>query len=81
MSVVEAYVENPELEKRFNYHAPGELARPRHARINDATKALAYELSALCPASRELSLAITKLVEVRSWANAAVAIHQELLTP
>lgn len=70
---------DPEIEKRFTYHALGEEAKRRSGDINALSKALAYDFQALCPASRELSLALTKLQEARNWANAAIACNQELL--
>ena len=36
---------------------------------------MAERLETLCPDSRELALAITKLEEVVFWANAAIARH------
>lgn len=62
-----------DLEKRFSYHAPLPGQPERYGAIRDAAKALAQYLVAVCPPSRELSLALTHLEEVVMWANASIA--------
>lgn len=41
--------------------------------IREQARALALLLAGLCPASRELSLALTNLEQTVMWANAAIA--------
>ena len=57
----------------FRYHAP----KPGQAEIYQELRTEAHKLAdrftAYCPASRERSLAITKLEEAVMWANAAIA--------
>lgn len=67
---------NPELEKRFTYHAPKDGQPEKYVTIRDQAKAMAYNLALLCPQSRELSLAFTHLEEVVFWANAAIARNE-----
>ena len=40
------------------------------------TKELAYLIDELCPASREKSLALTKIEESIMWANASIARNE-----
>jgi hypothetical protein len=42
---------------------------------------LSRQLQYLCPGSRELSLAITKLEEAVFWANAAIARNEKEVKP
>jgi hypothetical protein len=69
----EAYPLNSELENRFSYHAPKPGQPETYDSIRNSAKALAYFLSDVCPNSRELSTALTKLDEVVFFANAAIA--------
>jgi hypothetical protein len=65
-----------ELDKRFTYHPPkGDQAR-RYELIRDNAKDFAELLDDLCPDSRELSLALTKLEEAVMWGNAAIARNE-----
>lgn len=66
-----------ELTKRFVYHAPHGTQPEKYSTIRSNAYDLAYILMELCPESRELSLAITKLEEVVFWANAAIARNSE----
>jgi hypothetical protein len=66
-----------ELENAFTYHPPSITQAPKFIRIRDAAKDLAWLFTKLCPPSRELSLAITKLRESAMWAAAAIACNQE----
>lgn len=69
---------NAELENRFLYHPPKDKAQvDRHAKVSDITLELAKELTDLCPAGRNLSLALTHLEDVRMRANAALACDSE----
>lgn len=63
-----------DLRNRFAFHSPAtEKRRLDHEKIRDLCHGLAQQINALCPDSRELSLAVTHLEETMFWANAAVA--------
>lgn len=62
-----------ELKIRFTYHQPKATQNERYVIIRDQALQYAKLLSDLCPESRELSLALTKLEEVTFFANAAIA--------
>ncbi len=62
-----------EIRVRFTYHAPKGSQSDLFGIIRDIAQSLAVEIDELCPASREKSLAITKLEEAVMWANAAIA--------
>lgn len=68
-----------ELEKRFLYQVAGPSAKWRHVAVSAMTLDLAKRLADMIPQTRQLSLALTHLEEVRMWANAAIACNQELL--
>ena len=68
-----------ELADRFSYHAPTTEAHTRHRAINDETLRLAKILRDLVPAGRQQSLALTKLEEVRMWANSGIACNHDKL--
>lgn len=62
------------INNRFTYHKPkndGQLHR--YEEIRQRGKDLAEYLLQVCPQSRELSLAITKIEEAVMWANATIA--------
>lgn len=65
-----------DLENRFSYHAPAGTQTIRYENIRQKAKEIAIMLEALCPTSRELSLAITNLEQCVFWANAAIARHE-----
>lgn len=67
---------NPDLEKRFTYHAPKEGQPAKYTALREKAKELAYLIDAKCPNSREKSLSLTKLEEVIHWANAAIARNE-----
>ena len=62
-----------ELETRFTYHKPTGNQPVYYEEIRGRAHELAFRLLDVCPESRELSLAITKLEEAVMWANAAIA--------
>lgn len=70
-------IDRNEVASRFAYHRPSseDVAR-KHDGIREMCGTLADFLIDLCPESRELSLALTKLDEVCMHANAAIARHQ-----
>jgi hypothetical protein len=67
---------DPDLEKRFTYHPPKEGQPRKYELLRAHAKALAYTIKDNTPASREQSLALTKLEEAVFWANAAIARNE-----
>jgi hypothetical protein len=67
---------NIDIEKRFTYHAPKPGQPEKYVLLRDKGKELAYLIGELCPASREKSLALTKLEEAIMWANASIARNE-----
>jgi hypothetical protein len=65
-----------DIEKRFTYHAPKPGQPERYTSLRFAARALAEQIAADTPASREQSLAITALEECVFWANAAIARNE-----
>lgn len=64
------------LANNFTYHPPQPDQLPRYEEIRAKGKEMAEFLTATCPASRELSLAITNLEQTIFWANAAIARNE-----
>jgi hypothetical protein len=62
-----------DLARRYNYHAPKGNQAQRYGEIRQECFKLAVFLTARCPTSRELSLALTNLDQVMFNANAAIA--------
>jgi len=69
-------VPRSDLENRFTYHPPKGDQPDRYECIRGMAWDVARYLEQECPASRELSLALTKLEEVVFWANAAIARNE-----
>ena len=65
-----------EIETRFTYHRPTAGQASRYLAIREIAKDLAGTIDANCPASREKSLAMTKLQEAVMWANASIACNE-----
>lgn len=68
---------DPELKKRFTYHAPQPIHIQKFEDIRKNALYFANLLKVHCPESRELSLAITKVEEAVMWANAAIARNEK----
>ena len=66
-------MEYAELDLRFTYHAPKPGQPEKYEDIRDRARKLASLFDAVCPDSREKSLAFTKLEEAVMWANASIA--------
>lgn len=66
-----------ELDARFTYHCPTDEQAKKYTSIRSRARAFAELIDALCPDSREKSLAITKLEEAVMWANAAIARRED----
>lgn len=64
------------IEKNFTYHSPKPGQPEKYETIRKNAKDLAELLVHLCPQSRELSLALTKLEESVFWANASIARNE-----
>ncbi len=64
------------LEKSYTYHPPRGDQPKRYDAIRWSGREYAKMLFDLCPTSRELSLALTKLEEVVMWANASIARNE-----
>ncbi len=62
-----------EISTRFRHHPPKGNQIERYERIREQARVMALDLVDDCPASRELSLALTKLEECVMWANASIA--------
>ena len=62
-----------ELDARFVYHAPKNDQADRYERLRLRGREMAELMCHFCPASRELSTALTKVEEAVMWANAAIA--------
>lgn len=74
------YIPSPEQHRRrevnFTHHPPQDDQVDRYKLLRATLKAVSKKLDELCPESRELSLAQTKLEEVVMWANAAIARNE-----
>jgi hypothetical protein len=65
-----------ELENRFTYHEPpNQITIDLYVDIRNRGKEFAQFVTDNTTASREASLAITKIEEAVMWANAAIARH------
>jgi hypothetical protein len=64
------------INNNFVYHPPKDGQVEKYAELRDQARRLALRFVSHCPASRERSLAITKLEEAIMWANAAIARNE-----
>lgn len=62
-----------EIETRFTYHPPKAGQNAKYVDLRASAKEFATLVVKLCPASREQSLALTKIEEAVMWANSAIA--------
>jgi hypothetical protein len=67
----------PEIDDLFTYHAPHSDQPERYTALREKARELALMIQAMCPDSREKSLAITQLQSTVMWANASIAIHEK----
>ena len=66
-----------DLRKRFFYQRPSnDYVVKLHEQVAERTHGLAEWITEYVPDSRGKSLALTKLEEVRMWANQAIAMEQ-----
>lgn len=63
------------LDTYFTYHKPEEEDHEKYESIRAKGKALAAQIEACCPYSREKSTAIAKTREAVMWANSAIACN------
>ena len=64
------------IENNFTYHPPKGDQADRYESLRYKAKNLALDICEKTPASREQSLALTKLEEAVFWANAAIARNE-----
>jgi len=64
------------LEKTFTYHPPKKDQPERYELVRATAKSFADLILAMCPYSREQSMALTKLDEVVFWANSSIARNE-----
>lgn len=69
-------VTNQRIENAFTYHEPKPGQTGKYKTLRDKAKELAYLIDALCPESREKSLALTQLEDCSMWANASIARNE-----
>lgn len=65
-----------QIERSFTYHPPKQDQPERYEWLRREAKDLALLIMDFCPASRERSVAITKLEEFVMWANKAIAVNE-----
>jgi len=61
----------------FVYHKPVQDQPERYEKLRQEANLLSHLFNSLCPESRELSLAQTKLEEAVMWANASIARNEK----
>ena len=62
-----------QIANNFKYHSPKAGQSEKYTELRIKARELAYLIDELCPASRERSLALTKIEESIMWANASIA--------
>jgi hypothetical protein len=67
-----------EIENMFTYHSPVGDQTDRYQELRQKARELAFTIEALCPSSREKSVAFTRLQQAIMWANASITINEEL---
>jgi hypothetical protein len=65
------------IDHNTKYHPLDEDRRVKQELVRDAARRCMRGIVTLCPASRETSLALTKVEEAMMWANAAIAREQK----
>ena len=66
-----------QVESAFTYHPPTPAQIKKYELIRDTARLFALLLLRTCPASRELSLALTNLEQCVMWANASIARNEK----
>lgn len=67
-----------QIENIFTYHAPFGSQTECYGELRQKAREIAFTIEALCPESREKSLAITNLQQAIMWANASIAINEKV---
>lgn len=70
-------IQQIDIDNIFTYHAPFGNQAERYGTLRTAARNLAMSINALCPDSREKSLALTNLQQSVMWANASIAINEK----
>jgi len=65
-----------EIDNIFTYHAPSADQQKRYEEIRRVAMRLAHLINAICPESREKSIAMTNIQQAVMWANASIAINE-----
>ena len=65
-----------QIENNLSYHPPKDGQQECYGAIRQEARELAFTIQALCPESREKSLAMTNLEQSVMWANAAIARNE-----
>jgi hypothetical protein len=65
------------IENNFVYHKPFGDQQDRYLELRQKARELAFTIQALCPESREKSLAFTNLEQAVMWANASIARNEK----
>jgi hypothetical protein len=73
---VPTQAELKQLNTSFSYHPPHGDQAERYINLRDSGRQLAEMVLESCPASREKSLALTKIEEAVMWANASIARNE-----
>ena len=67
-----------QIAQLFTYHAPFGTQKKRYEALRTEAYKLAIFIQNNCPDSREKSLAITNLQQCIMWANASIAINEQI---
>ncbi|MET4560754.1 hypothetical protein ABIA69_001898 [Lysinibacillus parviboronicapiens] len=67
---------NSTIENNFKYHSLKEGQQQKYEAIREKAKELAYLIDAVCPHSREKSVAMTNLETAVMWGNASIARNE-----
>ena len=67
----------PDIDNMFTYHPPFGDQQQRYEALRLKARELGYMIEAMCPDSREKSLAITNLQSTVMWANGSIAINEK----
>ena len=68
---------NYDVKNNFTYHPPNEEQQKVYETLRERAMELAKRYIALCPESRELSIALTNLEQSLFWANASIARNKK----
>lgn len=66
-------MDTKEIENRILFHPATPEQQDKYQELRRCVLELANAFNAICPESREKSLAITNLEQAQFWANAAIA--------